>query len=374
MRRPTTLVATPVGEQSPLLVPWQATLDPLIQRLFKAFALHDHEKVMTLVRQGAPVDGKNQNGDTLLLLSAINGSVDLCNFLLSNGAQTDLRDSFKRTALMNAAGHGQRGVCEALLNAGTGLNCADAHGKTALYMAAQLDNVANVDIASLLLARGAQVDSAGKWGVTPLMLAAKLKMMPEAMVTLLLDHGADIERQDKDGQTALHHGAGKGRLGACQILLARGADANARAKHGVTPLIQAVLNGRQNACRVLLASGAHIDLAHYNHYTPLMLAAEAGNTAMCRLLVDHGASLVVTDSLWQTAFTLAGSSNKRDACELLLLHGDGPQASEVEALLGHQNLDDGLRQTLGAWLASFHARAAVKELVLTTSCRPGRKP
>jgi ankyrin repeat protein len=58
---------------------------------------------------------------------------------------------------------------------------------------------ANLEIAELLLEKGADVDGAGPDGRTALMMAAMFDR--SEMVELLLSHGADVTRQDASGPT-----------------------------------------------------------------------------------------------------------------------------------------------------------------------------
>jgi ankyrin repeat protein len=53
---------------------------------------------------------------------------------------------------------------------------------------------------------------------------------------LLLEHGAEVNRRDKDNQTPLHLAMGRERFKLARILLEHGADANAENNNGKTPL------------------------------------------------------------------------------------------------------------------------------------------
>jgi ankyrin repeat protein len=51
---------------------------------------------------------------------------------------------------------------------------------------------------------------------------------------LLLAKGADVNTKDKYGSTPLHHAVSKGYKDLAKLLIASGADVNARASSGVT--------------------------------------------------------------------------------------------------------------------------------------------
>ena len=105
--------------------------------------------------------------------------------------------SLLRGRLFAAAWRGERAQLEeALAEDASLVHAEDENGVTALRFAAQFGHV---DLARLLLDRGAKVDAASKDGMTPLMAAAEA-----------------------------------GQAEAVALLLARGADANARAGAGGT--------------------------------------------------------------------------------------------------------------------------------------------
>jgi len=60
-----------------------------------------------------------------------------------------------------------------------------------------------VDVAQLLIARGADVNRADKIGFTPLLYAASIDFGDSGMIDLLLKAGAHADARTKDGLTAL---------------------------------------------------------------------------------------------------------------------------------------------------------------------------
>lgn len=105
-----------------------------------------------------------------------------------------------------------------------------------------------------LLRSGADPNRRDEFGATALMHAAVFASVETMRV--LLDAGADVSAVDRSGATALMwatHDAEKVRL-----LLARGADVNAARSDGMTALLSAALRGNASVMRMLLSAGADV--------------------------------------------------------------------------------------------------------------------
>lgn len=121
-------------------------------------------------------------------------------------------------------------------------------GWTPLHLAA---HYGHSQVAEMLLAHGADVNAraTNDLGSSPLLWA--IMGQDVAAVTLLLDHGADINETTTAGSTSLHKAAVVGNAMMVQLLLARGAKVNARNSGGQTPLTHALFN-RHDAVVALL--------------------------------------------------------------------------------------------------------------------------
>lgn len=79
-------------------------------------------------------------------------------------------------------------------------------------------------------------------------------------LNVLLQHGADIELEDKDGDRAVHHAAFGDEPVVIEALHRHGGDLNARNVRRQTPLHIAVNKGHMGVVRQLLELGAHTSL------------------------------------------------------------------------------------------------------------------
>lgn len=108
----------------------------------------------------------------------------------------------------------------------------------------------HLDQARLLLTLGAPIDQAGRSGITPLMLAAYCGR--EEMVQLLLRAGAGVERKNHQGRTALILAAQSGQAGAVEILLKANANPNEADRGTNTALSMAAQHGEIGVVQKLL--------------------------------------------------------------------------------------------------------------------------
>ncbi len=184
----------------------QAGNTPLIRA-----ALHgDTGKVEALLRRGADVNAKNEEGTTALMAATWGttgrGNVGIAKALIARGANVNAANVYGRTALMDVAGNGNVEFVSLLLSAGADVNIQTRNGGTALHEAAINGHI---EIVRMLLTKGAKPNAANGLGQTALMLACNCagprKTCPwrSDIVRLLIDAGADVNVKDTHGDTAL---------------------------------------------------------------------------------------------------------------------------------------------------------------------------
>ncbi len=94
------------------------------------------------------------------------------------------------------------------------------------------------------------------------------------IVQILLDHGADMEKVNVSGRSALSVAAAAGHEAVVRLLLERDADPNrAQDKNVVTPLMLAAAGGQVGVMAELIERGVGIDQTTPTGWTALMSAA-----------------------------------------------------------------------------------------------------
>jgi ankyrin repeat protein len=159
------------------------------------------------------------------------------------------------SSVVEAAMTGDASSVRTLLKGGADVNTAQGDGMTALHWAALKGNV---ELAKMLVYAGANVRATTRLGgYTPLLMASRNG--DAAMLTALLDAGADANLSTVNGTTPLMFAAASGNVDAVQTLLDHGADVNAKEKaRGETALTFAAAYGRAPVVRALTAHGADL--------------------------------------------------------------------------------------------------------------------
>ena len=124
----------------------------------------------------------------------------------------------------------------------------------------------DVEGARIALESGADLNSRSLEGKTPLMYA--LWNHQNSVVELLMQNdNVDVNCEDNDGATALHHAVDVDNETGARMLLAdiRLQDINHKNRRGLTPLMRAVTRVKVN-CATLLLSDPRVDLDARDNY------------------------------------------------------------------------------------------------------------
>lgn len=144
------------------------------------------------------------------------------------------------------------------------------------------------DVDSLVRALTAGGKPAGiknKYGQPALFRAAHRGHL-EAL-TILLDRGAGVDTRDDWGNTPLEGAVWHGRREIVRRLLQRGAAVNLQGRSGETALMGAAEKGHTDLARLLLNSGADPGIRNRDGLTASDLAQREGHRELARLLKTH---------------------------------------------------------------------------------------
>lgn len=141
-------------------------------------------------------------------------------------------------------------------------------------------------VVSELIEQGADIDARDTGGWAALHFAAQHDSPETAL--MLIRHGAAIDiREDGVGDTPLHHAAMRGKDRVALALLDHGADVNAVNAFSATPLHEAAVGGHAKLVRALIARGADLDAGDGSGRTPLETAEEQGENAAAEVIREE---------------------------------------------------------------------------------------
>jgi len=368
-----------------------------------AIAGSDGALTRWLLDAGADVAAPDRAGEPPLLQSARVGNVEVAAALLEHGAKIDVREaSFGQTALLLAARHGHVELVRLLLDSGADIDAATmpeppprfippsesppglsrgigivragwpedrgkrfpaGGAKTALNYAAR---EGHLDVARLLVERGAKLELADDNGVTPLIDAilnasffrvSRTGASPHlGIANLLLDAGANVNATDWYGETPLWAAVDLRNLelgpadkatgirdesfALIERLLAAGAEPNARTRE---------FPHERRYIVAVVGSVAWVDLAGQ---TPFLRAAAAGDLRVMRLLLEHGADPNIATEAGTTPLMVAAGVNWAVAETF----DEGPAALLAAVRLAHElGLEVNAQNSMG--IAAIHGAA-----------------
>lgn len=218
----------------------------------------------------------------------------------------------------------------------------------------------DLEVASAILAAGADPDKPLAHGFTPLMRAAIRE--DTQMVRLLLEAGADYEATAQEGLTPLHVAAEAGAVEAVRTLLGAGADLNIRSHNGMNTLQHAAAAGSADVIVAIAATGVDLDaqskvITQGHGYpidegsTALGIAARGGHIDAIAALLEHGADVDGPSLIGHTPLLVATFSGQPpEIISVLLEAGADPKVraacrtrcsfDEGDVLIWSQRLGD----------------------------------
>jgi len=318
------------------------------------------EMTKLLIDIGADVMlGDNENSNALHV-AAIGGNTAVIDLLIAKGIDVNSTDVNGMTATLFAAGRNKWDIVQYLASKGAKLDARTTAGTNLVHFAARRGNL---EALKQLKAGGADLNCGpDQWGATPLGGASQRGDV--AVVTYLLDNGADPNEHTPDGEDPLILAAGAGKRDAVRLLLDRGADPKycingfftalmasfwrpdvetvrmllaAGADATITePVAGGVLHGAARAqnlpveiARMLVDAGADVTVKTEAGVTPLLVACDKGSTDLVKFFVSKGADVTIAGGEFQaTGLHAAAANGYTDLAEFLLASGAPVNAND----------------------------------------------
>jgi uncharacterized protein len=285
---------------------------------------------------------------TAVCSAAQKGSFQAAKLLLEHGADPTIANELGQNALFTAAIGGHVQLMELMLQHGRLKISSSTNNTGATLLTAAADMGHTAAAIWLLQQQHMPVDDTDCEGMTALHFAARSGLA--AMLTLLLQHGADIHKRSNHGQSALDLAAGQGFAQCVQTLIT--ADASIVQKTdstGVTAMHWAEVFEHADVVQVLLNNGAAavinskgLTSAECEPMTPLMLCKQP---AIAKMLLEAGADVhITTDTSSNTCLHIAAAEGYTAAVICMLLkagvnmlavNSEGRTAAQLAHANGH---------------------------------------
>ena len=259
--------------------------------------------VEKLLSKGAKVNAKTNDGTTALIFAASGGHLTVVQKLLTAGADIHVRNTNQGVWGASLL-QGHKEVAEFLRAAGAQLNLSEAAA------------CGLTDEVRALLAAGASPDEGAA-------IAHAAKSENLEIIILLVEAAANINAQDSDGNTALHHAAQWEMHDMARYLLTKcNALADIENDDEETPFDLAILSDDTEMVRLLLDNcKVNVNRKDYMGATALHRAVEADNAELVKLLLSAGAKVNVKNCLDETPLSIAREDENDEIIRLLRAAG-----------------------------------------------------
>jgi ankyrin repeat protein len=377
--------------------------DPNGAPILNSAAVYGHREIVdALIQKGANINGKDNDGNGALHAAAFLGRTEVVELLLEKGVDANFKNNKGETPTdsLNAdwgttqfiAGLLQIQIDQQSIQAGRNKSAALLAKRGGKVGAGAVGGAAGGLIGAIRKQDAAEVKKMladkvdpnapdQQLGMTPLAWAAAVGNVEIA--GLLLERGAQVNGKNGDGATPLHVASFLGRAGVVELLLAKKGDPNARNTKGETPLVLAqvpaslvpivagalrlevdqntVEQGRPKVIELLEKGGAKTtgvggskliaairkqdvaavkqalaDKADPNGQDPefgvtaLNWATMVGNVEIARILLDGGADVNGKSRDGGGPLSGAAFMGRADVCELLISSGGDPKLKNAK--------------------------------------------
>lgn len=227
------------------------------KEFFRGISLEDGQVVKAFLQAGINPNAKNEKGETALVYAIREKDPKIAELLIEK-ADINLQDDNGNSPLHTAIMQDKDEITELLLKKNADVNVTGTYktikNQTPLYQAIIKGKF---DLAEKLLKKKADPNIADSEGSFPLAeVVVRSDANPE-FIKKLIENGADVNKQESNGSTALLYAASnkalnpKTRQEIVKLLIENGADKSIKNKNGEDALFWAKKNGNDKAAEML---------------------------------------------------------------------------------------------------------------------------
>lgn len=275
-----------------------------VSPIFSAVQGKNKQVVDMMIKAGAELNVEADDHMTPLGCAVLDGDLNITKLLVDNGARLHTRIYDNLSILHVAVARGHVEIVKFLIDKGIDVNAQTEDEETALHLAIKtknkeivkllLDGEADTNImANNVIEEGTDIDEETGGGpkITTLWLALFLQL-PDYIIDLLIEKGANIHARTSGGLTVLHLAAILGYVREVNLFLQAGCDVNVKSHRKNTPLHFAANAGHVKVVETLLkVEGIEVNPKSNIGETPLAKAAGHGSLAIVKALVAKGAPI-----------------------------------------------------------------------------------
>lgn len=186
--------------------------------LIRACENRDLNQVRNLVKGGADLEVKNENGQTPLFIAVMANDVEMAIYLMNKGANINARENTMLTPWLYAGAHGFHQILKEALKYNPDVKSTNRFGGTVLLPSAERGYLRTVEVC---LSAGVPVNHVNDLGWSVLQEAVILGnggYLYRDILNRLMDAGADVHLKDKENKTVLDYAKERGQKKVVAIL------------------------------------------------------------------------------------------------------------------------------------------------------------
>jgi len=238
--------------------------------LFFSIANDSKEYLSYLLKKGANINQKNNNGQSALIYATKKRCLEMVKILLEKGANINEKDNINCNSLIYACEYGCLEIVKLLIQYGANINVKDSYGLNLLIYTTKYKHL---EIVKLLLEKGLNINGKdNSIETSALMLASKYGSLE--LVKLLFENGANINQNNIFGDSALLFATNSEQLEIIDFLLEKGANINQKNIDGTNALMIASREGYLEIVQLLIENGMDKNEKDKNENTALQYAKE----------------------------------------------------------------------------------------------------